>query len=144
MPAIRKLPDSTTLRRLRAQGQTQKEIAQAYGASESAVWKALQRAGYIDPMMTYRDILPWEIDEAHKATAIMERFRSIVKQRKNVPLRPDEEVLLNRWLADLEANELVVNYHPEAPANSASTKGGFYYVPKAADDDWIIRKPTPH
>lgn len=144
MPAIRKLPDSTTLRRLRAQGQTQKEIAQAYGASESAVWKALQRAGYIDPMMTYRDILPWEIDEAHKATAIMERFRSIVKQRKKVPLRPDEEVLLNRWLADLKANELVVNYHPEAPANSASTKGGFYYVPKSADDDWIIRKPTPH
>jgi hypothetical protein len=144
MPTVRKLPDSTTLRRLRAQGQTQKEIAQAYGASESAVWKAMQRAGYINPMMTYKDILPWEIDEAHKATAIMERFRSIVKQRKKVPLRPDEEALLNRWLKDLEANELVVNYHPDAPPNSASTKGGFYYVPKGADDDWIIRRPTPH
>jgi hypothetical protein len=73
----------------------------------------------------------------------MERFRSIVKQKKGAPLRPDEEVLLERWLRDLEANELVVNYHPAAPANSASTKGGFYYVPKGADDDWIIRRPTP-
>ncbi|MGZ4659648.1 MAG: helix-turn-helix domain-containing protein [Arthrobacter sp.] len=145
MPAIRKLPDSTTLRRLRAQGHTQKEIADAYGASESAVWKALQRAGYIDPVMTYKDILPWDIDEAHKATAVMERFRSIVKQKKGTPLRPEEETLLNRWLADLAANDLVVNYHPEAPANAASLKGGFYYVPKDHEmDDWIIRRPTPH
>jgi hypothetical protein len=144
MPTVRKLPDSTTLRRLRAQGHTQKEIAQAYGASESAVWKALQRAGYIDPQINYKDILPWEIDAAHKATAVMERFRSIVKQKKGVELRPDEQILLDRWLQDLAANELVVNYHPAAPANAASTKGGFYYVPKSVDDDWIIRKPTPH
>jgi hypothetical protein len=144
MPTVRKLPDTTTLRRLRGQGWTQKQIAETYGASESAVWKALMRAGYIEPQVTYKDILPWEIDEAHKATAIMERFRSIVKKKKGAALRPDEELLLNRWLKDLEANELVVAYHPEAPANSASTKGGFYYVPKTADDDWIIRRPTPH
>lgn len=144
MPAIRKLPDSTTLRRLRAQGFTQKEIAETYGASESAVWKALQRAGYTNPQQTYKDLLPWDIDEAHKATAIMERFRSIVKQRKGAPLRPDEQVLLDRWMDDLKANNLVVNYHPEAPANTASTKGGFYYVPKAETDDWIIRRPLPH
>lgn len=142
MPAIRKLPDSTTLRRLRAQGFTQKEIAETYGASESAVWKALQRAGYINPQKTYKDILPWNISEAHKATAVMERFRSIVKKEKGAPLRPEEEAQLQRWLDDLHANELVVNYHPEAPANSASTKGGFYYVPKTEDDDWIIRRPT--
>ena len=144
MPTVRKLPDTTTLRRLRSQGWTQKQIATAYGASESAVWKALQRAGYIDPQPTYKDILTWDIDEAHKATAIMERFRSIVKQKKGATLRPDEEVLLRRWMRDLEANDLVVAYHPEAPKNSASSKGGFYYVPRTADDDWIIRRPTPH
>lgn len=144
MPAVRKLPDHTTLRRLRTQGYTQRDIAQTYGATESAVWKALMRAGYTEPQVTYKDILPWDIAEAHKATAVMERFRSIVKQHKGAPLRPDEEVLLKRWLRDLEANELVVNYHPAAPPNSASTKGGFYYVPKEAGDDWIIRRPTPH
>lgn len=144
MPAIRKLPDSTTLRRLRAQGFTQKELAETYGASESAVWKAMQRAGYIKPATTYRDILPWEIAKEHKATAVMERFRSIVKQKKGAPLRQDEQVLLDRWLKDLDENGLVVNYHPAAPANSASLKGGFYYVPKTADDDWIIRRPAAH
>lgn len=143
MPSVRKLPDHATLRRMRMQGYTQKDIAQTYGATESAVWKALQRAGYTEPQVTYKDILPWEIDEAHKATAIMERFRSIVKQKKSAPLRPDEEILLKRWLRDLEQNDLVVNYHPEAPPNSACSKGGFYYVPRAASDDWIIRRPTP-
>lgn len=143
MPTVRKLPDTATLRRLRNQGWTQKRIAESYGASESAVFKALQRAGYIDPQVTYKDILPWDIAEPHKATAIMERFRSIVKQRKGTVLRPEEERLLNQWLKDLEVNDLVVTYHPEAPANSASTKGGFYYVPRTADDDWIIRRPTP-
>lgn len=144
MPTVRKLPDTTTLRRLRGQGWTQKQIAETYGASESAVWKAMQRAGYITPQVTYKDIIPWDIAEAHKATAIMERFRAIGKLRRGVDLRPEEEHLLTRWLKDLEANELVVAYHPDAPANSASTKGGFYYVPKTKDDDWIIRRPTPH
>jgi transcriptional regulator with XRE-family HTH domain len=143
LTATRKLPDHATLRRMRSQGFTQRDIAQTYGVTESAVWKALNRAGYTETVVTYKDILPWDIAEAHKATAIMERFRSIVKQQKGAPLRPDEEALLKRWLRDLEANELVVNYHPDAPANSACTKGGFYYVPKDADDDWIIRRPTP-
>lgn len=142
MPTVRKLPDTTTLRRLRSQGFTQKEIAETYGAHESAVWKALMRAGFIAPSSTYRDILPWEIDRAHKATAIMERFRSIVKQKKGAALRPDEELLLNNWMRDLEANNLVVAYHKDAPPNSASSKGGFYYVPREPQDDWIIRRPT--
>jgi hypothetical protein len=130
--------------RLRGQGWTQREIAETYGATESAVWKALSRAGYIETQATYKDVLPWDIDESHKAVAVMERFRSIVKQQKGGTLRPDEELLLSRWLRDLEANDLVVNYHPAAPANAASSKGGFYYVPKSPEDDWIIRRPQPH
>lgn len=142
MSAIRKLPDSATLRRLRAQGWTQRRIAEKFEVTDGAVWKALMRAGYTEPQPTYKDVIPWEIDEAHKATAIMERFRSIVKQKKGVPLRPDEEYQLNRWLHDLKANNLVVAYHPDAPPNTASTKGGFYYVPKMPEDTWIIREST--
>jgi len=142
MPAIKKLPDSATLRRLRTQGFTQRDIAETYNVSESAVWKALNRAGYTEPLATYKDILPWEIAEPHKATAIMERFRAIVKQNKGAALRPEEETRLNLWLRDLESEGLVVNYHPDAPPNSASSKGGFYYVPKTDSDDWIIRRPS--
>lgn len=141
MPAIKKLPDSATLRRMRTQGYTQRDIAETYHTGESAVWKALNRAGYTEPLATYKDILPWEISDEHKGTAIMERFRAIVKQKKGAVLRPEEETRLNLWLRELEENELVVNYHPDAPPNSASSKGGFYYIPKSEQDDWIIRRP---
>lgn len=143
MPAIRKLPDRATLRRLRAEnGWTQRKIAETYGVSESAVWKALMRAGYTEPLATYKDIIPWEIADEHKAVAIMERFRAIVKQRKGAKLRPEEESRLAQWLSDLEANGLVVSYHKAAPPNSASSKGGFFYIPKSDQDDWIIRRPA--
>jgi hypothetical protein len=142
MPATRKLPDKATLRRMRTQGWTQRRIAETYGVSESAVWKALMRAGYTEPLATYKDILPWEISDEHKTVAIMERFRAIVKQNKGAKLRPEEEKRLQQWLADLKANGLVVAYHRAAPPNSASSKGGFYYIPKTEQDDWIIRRPT--
>jgi hypothetical protein len=142
MPAMRKLPDKATLRRMRTQGWTQRRIAETYGVSESAVWKALMRAGYTEPLATYKDILPWEIADEHKTVAIMERFRSIVKQKKKAPLRPEEATRLNQWLHDLRENGLVVAYHKDAPPNSASSKGGFYYVPKDVyHDDWIILLP---
>lgn len=141
MAGIRKLPDSGTLHRLRKQGWTHKDIATEFKVSESAVWKALMRAGYTKPMPTYRDLLPWRIAEEHKATAIMEHFRAIVKQQKGAVLRLDEEQMLNRWLRDLQALNLVVAYHPDAPPNTASTKGGFYYTPRTPEDDWIIRRP---
>lgn len=142
MPAMRKLPDSATLRRLRSQGWTQRKIADTYQVSESAVWKALMRAGYTEPLATYKDILPWEIADEHKTVAIMERFRAIVKRRKGAELRPEEETRLAQWLRDLETNGLVVSYHKDAPPNSASSKGGFFYIPKSEQDDWIIRRPT--
>lgn len=142
MPATRKLPDSATLRRLRNQGWTQRKIAQTFGVGESAVWKAMQRAGYTEPLPTYKDILPWDIADEHKSVAIMERFRAIVKQKKGAKLRPEEEHRLKEWLAELQKEGLVVAYHPDAPPNSASAKGGFYYIPKSAKDDWIIRRPT--
>jgi hypothetical protein len=142
MPALRKLPDRATLRRLRTQGWTQRKIAETYGVSESAVWKALRNAGYTEPLATYKDILPWEISDEHKTVAVMERFRAIVKQKKGAKLRPEEDARLQQWLRDLEANGLVVGYHKAAPPNSASSKGGFYYVPKSDQDDWIIRRPT--
>lgn len=142
MPAMKKLPDKATLRRMRTSGWTQRKIAKTYGVSESAVWKALMRAGYTEPLATYKDILPWEIADEHKTVAIMERFRAINKQRKGAKLRPEEESRLQQWLQDLEANGLVVSYHKAAPPNSASSKGGFFYVPKSEQDDWIIRRPA--
>lgn len=144
MPAVRKLPDNTTLRQLRAQGWRLTDIAKAYGVTEAGVWKALERAGFTKERATFKDILPWEIADEHKSTAILDRFRSIVKQQNGGELNAEDARLLQEWLDDLAANDVVVAYHKDAPPNSASRKGGFYYVPRTEEDKWIIREPVEH
>ena len=142
MPAARKLPDNTTLRQMRAQGMRLIDIANEYGVTEAGVWKALERAGFTQTRPSYKDVLPWEIADEHKSTAIMERFRSIVKQKSGGELSDRETKLLQDWLQDLAAYDVVVAYHKDAPPNSASRKGGFYYVPRTDQDQWIIREPA--
>lgn len=141
MPAVRKLPDTATLRRLRNNGWKLAEIAAEFDVSEGAVWKALNRGGAQEPRHTYRDLIPWDVAPEHRTVAVMDRFRSIVKQRRGILLRENEERLLSEWLEGLEESGMVVAYHPDAPANAASSKGGFYYVPKLPSDEWIVRKP---
>jgi hypothetical protein len=141
MAAPRKLPDNTTLRQLRAQGWKLKQIAQAYDVKEAAVWKALERAGFTDKAETYRDIIPWDIDPRHRSTAIAQRFRSIQRQRQGKPLNETEQHLLDTWLQVMKDNNVVLDYHPDAPPNDASRLGGFFYTPRLPQDEWIVRVP---
>lgn len=141
MPAERKLPDSTTLRQLRAQGWLLKDIAKQYNVTEAAVWKALERAGFTATKETYQDIVPWEIDPKHRSTAIAQRFRSIMRQKRGTVLNPTEQHLLDTWLQVMKDNNVVLNYHKDAPPNDASRLGGFYYVPREPRDTWIVRMP---
>lgn len=143
MTYIRKLPPVHVLRQLRLNGMTLREIATEYDVTEPAVWRALDRAGLIERRAGFQDILPWKVLPEHKSTAIMERFRTILKQKNGLPTTATEERLLATWLEDLQENNVVVNYHPEAPASGASSKGGFYYVERDDADTWIIRNPVP-
>lgn len=141
MPAKRMLPDTATLRRMRANGWRLKDIAKEYGVSQAAVWKALERADLTVARTTYADILPWKIEAEHRATSIMQKFRMILRQRKGEVLGETEQRYLDTWLKLLEDSNVVVNYHPDAPPNDASKKGGFYYVERLPTDKWIVREP---
>ena len=143
MPAPRKLPDNTILRQLRSQNYKLKDIAKMYDVSEAAVWKALERAGFTDRKETYRDIVPWDIDPRHRSTAITQRFRSIMRQRRGVPLSETEEHLLNTWLKAMKDNNVVLDYDPTCPPNDASRLGGFFYTPRLPEDEGIVRMPKP-
>lgn len=141
MPAERKLPDTTTLRQLRNQGWKLKEIAVKYHVTEAAVWKALERAGFTSSKETYLDIVPWDVDPKHRSTAIAQRFRSIMRQKRGKVLNPTEQHLLDTWIQAMKDNDVVVNYHKDAPPNDASRLGGFYYVKREPGDKWIVREP---
>lgn len=136
------LPDTATLRRMRANDWKLKDIAAEYGVSEAAVWKALERANLTVGRKTYADILPWKIEAEHRATSIMQKFRMILRKQNGETLGTNEQRYLDTWLQMLQDSGVVVNYHPEAPPNDASKKGGFYYVAREPGDDWIIRRPA--
>lgn len=141
MPAPRKLPDNTTLRTLRSQGWKLKDIAAEYDVTEAAVWKALERAGFTDRKETYQDIVPWDIAPKHRSTAITQRFRSIMRQKRGVPLTETEQHLLDAWMQAMKDQGVVLDYHPDAPPNDASRLGGFFYTPRLPEDEWIVRMP---
>lgn len=142
MPATRKLPPAHVLRQLRLNGWKLKEIADEYDVTEPAVWRALERAGLVEQRASFKDILPWDVLPMHKTTGIMERFRTILKQKNGQETSVTEERLLAEWLKGLNENGVVVNYHSEAPPNAASSKGGFYYSLRNESDEWIIRQPA--
>lgn len=142
MSAIRKLPDATTLVRLRRNGWTLDQIAEEYGVTRTAVWKALERSGNTNPLPSYKDLVPWKVEQEHRGTAAMARIRSLVKQQQGVPLREGEAKLLKEWLAGMEDAGVILNYHPEAPSNAASTKGGFYFSPRQLGEKGLFREPA--
>lgn len=142
MSAPRKLPDKSTLRQMRSQGMRLKDIAAQYDTTESAVWNALDRAGFT-PMRqeTYRDLMPWDVDPKHRSTAITQRFRSMMRLKRGVELNPTEQHLLDTWLLAIQQANVVVAYHVDAPPNDASRLGGFFYTERYPEDEWIVRVP---
>lgn len=138
MPAVRKLPPANVLRQMRLKGMKLKEIAAEYDVTEPAVWRAMERAGLIAQRETFKDFLPWRVAPEHKTTAIMERLRTMLKQKNGETTTDTEERLLREWIEGLMANDVILNYHPEAPANAASSKGGFYYSPRTPEDGTAV------
>lgn len=136
----RKLPDARTLLELRERGMTLASIAALYGVTEGGVQRALERANLNLGRRTYRDILPWAIAPEHRSTAIMGHIRVLARQRSGQDVPADRLRLLHEWLDWLDGQSLVLNYHPEAPPNPASRKGGFYYMDRRPADEWILRQ----
>lgn len=117
-----------------------REIAERYSVTEAAVWKAVSLSRGWKPRTTVVDLLPWTVDDEHISTAIMKRFRSMVKEETGKQLTANEARLLNIWRHDMDEANLVVDYHRDAPPNSASRKGGFFYTPRLPGETGYIRR----
>lgn len=134
------LPNATILRRLRNQGMTYKEIADLYGTTESGVWRAFDRAGLIKQRPTYRDVVPWQVDRKFSQTQIMLHLRTLAKMQAGLPVPAKDEASAMRWQEDMKRDGVILAYHPEAPANSASDAGGFYYARREPSDEGWFRE----
>jgi hypothetical protein len=140
MPAPRQLPSSDVLRALRQKGKTYEEIAEMYGVTKGAVYWQLRDAGLAKTRPDHSKFIPWKIkgDHAHAKPATMLRLHSRREQGDTIP--PVKARMLDKWLAELKAADVVVCYRRDMPPNPASYTGGFYYSKRRPQDgDSLIR-----
>ncbi|MDG9711121.1 hypothetical protein [Streptomyces sp. DH10] len=136
MPAQKILPSSDVLKKHRQQDKmTYEQIAEKYGVTKGAVYLALQQAGLTGRRPSYKHLLPWTVAQAHANAhpALMLRVLGARQAKQEVP-----EVklgMLERWLEEIKAADVVVCYDRDMPPNPASpSTGGFYYSKRRKED----------
>lgn len=140
MPAERQLPSSDVLRKLRREGKTYEEIGAMYGVTKGAVYWQLEQAGLTKTRPDHSKFIPWKLktEHSHAKPAVMLRLHSRRSQGFDIP--EVKARMLDKWLAELQAANVVVCYDREMVPNPASTTGGFYYSHRReSDGDNLIR-----
>jgi hypothetical protein len=79
-------------------------------------------------------LIPWGVKEEHRYNQAVVMLRQEARRREGLPLTEGYEARVNSWLEMLEEEGVVVHYDPD-------TEEGFFYVPREAGDDDIIRRP---
>lgn len=139
-------PDKTTFERWLAEDPppTHQQMADrvfdqtGHRVTRAAISVALMSYGLTTPKHRYEDTLPWRVAVEHGRAYPARCLRLLGKRRRNLPLTPQEETLLNNWLADLDRDELIVAYDP-------GDDQGFHYISKTYkdhDEDIPIRRKT--
>lgn len=136
--SVKKLPEIDELKRLRYdEGLKLREIAEMYDCSITAVRLALMKEGPGNQEVgkTYRDIVPWKVDQRFFDTAVMNHLRVLARQYGGVRLSSEEQRRIKEWFDLMAENHVVLDYSPDAPPNHASpVHGGFYYRTRVPED----------
>lgn len=134
----RKLPDIEVLRRMRyEEGMLLKDIAAEYNVTPNAVRKALATSEIEnrEDLVSYRKVVPWQVDQRYFDTSIMQMIRILARQYSGVQLTEDETQRIKDWFNLMAENHVVLDYNPEAGPNHASPKlGGFFYRTRVPED----------
>lgn len=145
MAAPRKLPDKTTLERLRRQGATYKDIAERYDVTEAAVYLRLKADGLSkDRKVSHKELMPWSIKAEHAHAHVALMLRLLSRRQQGLGNSPVRERMLDKWLGEVEAANVVVCYDPNMGKNPASPTGGWFYMRRTRKDGVsIIRYAAP-
>lgn len=145
MPAPRQLPDTETLKRLRRQGWTYDDIAAEYGVTKGAVYLQLSQAKATKPRPNYKHLIPWTVKTEHQYAHPAMMLRLLGRREKGDTIPDVKARMLDKWLRDIGAANVVVCYHPDMIPNAASPKtGGWFYSSRTkSDGDSIIRFVEP-
>ena len=127
MARQRVLPALTELVGLRNEGLTFQAIADKYGVTKGCVHQQFRNAGLTGRGKHYPELVPWTVSEKHSAALPVVMLRLLGRSQHEL-LDEASQGRLNRWLALLRADDLVVVYDPQIRPNQASSAGGFAHV----------------
>lgn len=140
-------PDANTLKRWQQEGLTHQQMADrvyeqtGHRITRAAITLEMMNKGLSKPRARYKETLPWRVKMDHIMAYPARQLRSLGKRLHGGELNPVDEDLLNRWLAMLEREDLIVAYDPDDAE-------GFHYVNSRFKDhgnpDIPIRKKTIH
>lgn len=123
-------------------GFRQADIAREYKVSRQYIHKLAKDAGYISPISTVQDNMPWDVDPAFSRNSTFVAFR-LVGHARVAPgklVGPSIE-RANGLLKRLRQFNVVVDYDPDYPPIIGLTNTpGFAYVQREdTDEDFIMR-----
>ncbi len=140
MPAPRQLPSSDVLRKHRAEGLTYDQIGELYGVTKGAVYLQLRDAKIAKPRADHSKYIPWTVRTEHSQARPNGMLRLYSRREQGEKLPAVKERMLDKWLEEIKAADVVVCYHREMAPNPASDKGGWYYSKRRPEDgDNLIR-----
>lgn len=132
--------------RLRRQGVTYKQIAEQYGVTETAVYLRLKADGLAgDQKVSHKELIPWVVKGEHHHAHPALMLRVLSRERQGLGNSQPRKRMLDKWLAEIKAADVVVCYDPDMPPNPASpiTGGWWYSRRRKGDGDSIIRYTKP-
>lgn len=134
---MKRVPDRLELKRLLDKGLTQKEIAERFGVSRSAIAMAKMTYG-LEAGKTrerFADMLPWTLQPEHRMHWDARMLRLEARRQRGQDLTDDELRWLQGWRSDLDEKNAVVMYN-------GRTREGFHWVPRRDEDEGsVIRRP---
>ncbi|MFJ9423462.1 hypothetical protein [Streptomyces sp. NPDC101249] len=140
MPRPRRLPSSDVLRAERQKGMTYEEIGEKYGVTKGAVYLQLRDAKISGTRPDHSKYIPWTVRTEHAQARPNMMLRLYSRREQGETLPGTKERMLDKWLAEIKAADVVVCYNREMVPNPASPTGGWYYSKRRpTDGDRLIR-----
>ncbi|WP_256356162.1 hypothetical protein [Streptomyces sp. PKU-EA00015] len=115
----------------------QETYLKKYGIETSIpMWAAFRRRKGLDRRNLRDDeLLPWKVKDEHRHMYPAIMLRVEARRRADRDVSDRDLKRLTSWKQSLNEDQLVVHYDPD-------TEAGFFYVPREAQDDDLIRKPS--
>lgn len=138
--AASKIVDEQEVIRWFKEGKTYQEMQDIYLEKYNietvpSMWGNFRRRRGLARRITRNDdLIPWAVKSEHRWAYPVAMLRAEARRRAGFDLGMDTRNRLNSWLRTLDDDKLVVHYDPD-------TEDGFFYVPRLASDDDIIRRP---